>query len=120
MSNKFLKISVAAVMGGTVLTGGVLTAVPAKAETEILFNRFVPAKHPFNVGMFIPWAKDVERVTNGSVKVKFTEKSLAPPPKQWIRPFETAEHRANSVWRIFRGKTWPRNVADSCQIPGQG
>ena len=83
MSNKFLKISVAAVMGGTVLTSGALTAVPAKAETEILFNRFVPAKHPFNVGMFIPWAKDVERVTNGSVKVKFTEKSLAPPPKQW-------------------------------------
>lgn len=56
---------------------------PANAETTLLFNRFVPAKHPFNVGMFIPWAKDVERVTNGSVKVKFTEKSLAPPPKQW-------------------------------------
>lgn len=56
---------------------------PASAETTLLFNRFVPAKHPFNVGMFIPWAKDVERVTNGSVKVKFTEKSLAPPPKQW-------------------------------------
>ena len=45
------------------------TAAPASAETTLLFNRFVPAKHPFNVGMFIPWAKDVERVTNGSVKV---------------------------------------------------
>jgi hypothetical protein len=48
-----------------------------------LFNRFVPPKHPFNTGMFIPWAKDVERVTEGRVKVKFTTVTLAPPPKQW-------------------------------------
>ena len=68
---------------GAILASGLTITDPVAAETEILFNRFVPAKHPFNVGMFIPWAKDVARVTNGSVKVKFTEKSLAPPPKQW-------------------------------------
>ncbi|MBT7956835.1 MAG: TRAP transporter substrate-binding protein DctP [Rhodospirillaceae bacterium] len=78
MSSRILSVAVAAAV-----MGGALSVTPVKAETEILFNRFVPAKHPFNVGMFIPWAKDVERVTNGSVKVKFTEKSLAPPPKQW-------------------------------------
>lgn len=83
MSKNLLKISLSAFLGGVVLVGGTMSAVPAKAETELLFNRFLPAKHPFNVGMFIPWAKDVARVTNGSVKVKFTEKSLAPPPKQW-------------------------------------
>tara|TARA_B100000315_G_scaffold245251_1_gene270924 strand:- start:6587 stop:7597 length:1011 start_codon:yes stop_codon:yes gene_type:complete len=78
MSSRILSVAVAAAV-----MGGALSVTPVKAETEILFNRFVPAKHPFNVGMFIPWAKDVARVTNGSVKVKFTEKSLAPPPKQW-------------------------------------
>jgi len=78
MTSRILSVAVAAAV-----MGGALSVTPVKAETEILFNRFVPAKHPFNVGMFIPWAKDVERVTNGSVKVKFTEKSLAPPPKQW-------------------------------------
>lgn len=73
-----------ATVGVTALAIGMLAGgSPASAETTLLFNRFIPAKHPFNVGMFIPWAKDVERVTNGSVKVKFTEKSLAPPPKQW-------------------------------------
>ena len=73
-----------ATVGVTALAIGMLAGgSPASAETTLLFNRFVPAKHPFNVGMFIPWAKAVERVTNGSVKVKFTEKSLAPPPKQW-------------------------------------
>ena len=70
-------------LAGAMLASGLTIANPVAAETEILFNRFVPAKHPFNVGMFIPWAKGVARVTNGSVKVKFTEKSLAPPPKQW-------------------------------------
>lgn len=60
-----------------------LAATPASAETNILFNRFVPPKHPFNVGMFIPWAKDVAKATNGRVKVEFSSASLAPPPKQW-------------------------------------
>ena len=73
----FAAVSAAAIIAGAAIS------TPAGAETTLLFNRFVPAKHPFNVGMFIPWAEDVERVTNGSVKVKFTEKSLAPPPKQW-------------------------------------
>ena len=82
MSSRILSVAVAAAV-----MGGALSVTPVKAETEILFNRFVPAKHPFNVGMFIPWAKDVARVTNGSVKVKFTEKSLAPPPKQWNMVF---------------------------------
>jgi TRAP-type transport system periplasmic protein len=83
MSTKILNVALATIVGGASIFGGALSVTPAQAETEVLFNRFVPAKHPFNVGMFVPWAKDVERVTNGSVKVKFTEKSLAPPPKQW-------------------------------------
>ena len=61
----------------------VVAATPAMAGTELLFNRFVPQKHPFNVGMFEPWAKDVEMATKGRVKVAFTTASLAPPPKQW-------------------------------------
>lgn len=83
MTSRIILASLVAAVGASAVVGTIATATPANAETTILFNRFVPAKHPFNVGMFIPWAKDVERVTKGSVKVKFTEKSLAPPPKQW-------------------------------------
>jgi len=83
MTTRILNVALTAIVGGAAIFGGAISVAPAKAETTVLFNRFVPAKHPFNVGMFIPWAKDVERVTKGSVKVKFTEKSLAPPPKQW-------------------------------------
>lgn len=60
-----------------------LAAVPAQAETKLLFNRFVPVKHPFNTGMFEPWAQDVEKATEGRVKVEFSAANLAPPPKQW-------------------------------------
>lgn len=74
-------------IAATVVLAGVgticATAVPATAQTKLLFNRFVPVKHPFNTGMFEPWAKDVEKATNGRVKVEFTTASLAPPPKQW-------------------------------------
>ena len=78
---KMTILSVAAV--GVAATATLVGAQPASAETKILFNRFVPPKHPFNVGMFIPWAKDVEKATEGRVKVEFSSGSLAPPPKQW-------------------------------------
>jgi TRAP-type C4-dicarboxylate transport system substrate-binding protein len=72
-----------AALAVTVVSGAWLQATPATAQTKILFNRFVPAKHPFNTGMFVPWAKDVEKATEGRVKVEFTTASLAPAPKQW-------------------------------------
>ncbi len=43
-----------AALAVTVASTAALQAVPAQAETKILFNRFVPAKHPFNTGMFVP------------------------------------------------------------------
>ena len=78
MSRNATSMLAAALAGATLFA-----ALPAGAETKILFNRFVPPKHPFNVGMFIPWAKDVEQATTGRVKVEFSAGSLAPPPKQW-------------------------------------
>jgi TRAP-type C4-dicarboxylate transport system substrate-binding protein len=83
VTNIFFKFGlITIIVSGAVFTG-VFSIAPTKAETKVLFNRFVPAKHPFNVGMFIPWAKDVMKATNGRVKVEFTSASLAPPPKQW-------------------------------------
>ncbi len=79
MIRRHIHAALATAIAGATL----LAAMPAGAETKILFNRFVPAKHPFNVGMFVPWAKDVEKATDGRVKVEFTAGSLAPPPKQW-------------------------------------
>lgn len=83
MTFAHLKYVVSAAALAAVAIVPLFGATPASAETKILFNRFVPVKHPFNTGMFEPWARDVEKATQGRVKVEFTTASLAPPPKQW-------------------------------------
>ena len=80
--SKFISKSGVLAVGAAMLAGSFFSS-SAAAETKLLFNIFVPPKHPFKVGMFEPWAKDVMRVTEGRVKVEFTTASLAPPPKQW-------------------------------------
>jgi TRAP-type transport system periplasmic protein len=83
MTSNISKILLSGASVAAVALISVAGSVPASAETKLLFNRFVPAKHPFNTGMFEPWAKDVKKATNGRVKVEFTTATLAPPPKQW-------------------------------------
>ena len=71
----------------SLIVAGLFVSVPVKAETELLFNLFVPPKHPFNTGMFIPWAKDVMRVAqNHLVKENRTVGILDPLPLEGRRP----------------------------------
>jgi TRAP-type C4-dicarboxylate transport system substrate-binding protein len=59
------------------------SAGPARAETKILFSPFTPPGHIITTGIVQPWAKEVERVTQGRVKITYPANSLAPPPAQW-------------------------------------
>lgn len=59
-----------------------LPAQPASAETRVLFNVFLPPHH-FTWPVFRAWGEEVERATEGRVKVDFPPKSVAPAPKQW-------------------------------------
>jgi TRAP-type C4-dicarboxylate transport system substrate-binding protein len=59
------------------------TPTPAFAETTILFSPFAPPNDVINTGIIFPWAKEVEKVTEGRVKIKFSDTPLAPPPQQW-------------------------------------
>ena len=69
--------------GGAVLGGSVLFAGSVQAQTELIYNVWLPRRHPFYVGIVEPWGKRVEAASNGRIKVKFPAKSLAPPPRQW-------------------------------------
>ena len=60
-----------------------LAAVPAQAETKILFNYFVPPKHPLKVGIMDNWSKRVTEGSNGRIEVSYPAKTLAPAPRQW-------------------------------------
>ena len=55
----------------------------AEAETKILFNYFVPPKHPLKVGVIDRWAERVVKASQGRIQVEFPAKTLAPAPRQW-------------------------------------
>ena len=55
----------------------------AQAETKILFNYFVPPKHPVKVGVIDPWTDRVTKATDGRIAVSYPAKTLAPAPRQW-------------------------------------
>ena len=59
-----------------------VTVYPAAAQTTILFSKFAPPPSPTNTQVIDPWLKDIERVTEGRVKIVTPAQSLAPPPEQ--------------------------------------
>ena len=65
-------------------TGCTLIAatLSAHAATTILFSRFAPPSSPTVTKVIDPWLKDIERVTQGRVKIVKPAQSLAPPPEQ--------------------------------------
>jgi len=58
-------------------------ASTASAQVELLFSAFAPPNDIINTRIIQPWAKKVEDVTAGRVKIKFSPTSLAPPQQQW-------------------------------------
>lgn len=62
---------------------GLATAMgPAKSET-IVFNSFAPPQFVINQGMIDVWAKDVDKNSQGRLKVTIPAQSLAAPQQQW-------------------------------------
>lgn len=68
------------IVGATI--GLLMTLHSAAAETELLFSTFFPPQHVLVSDVLKPWAEEVNKATNGEVKVSFAASSLAPPPKQ--------------------------------------
>ncbi|MGH8632570.1 MAG: TRAP transporter substrate-binding protein DctP [Burkholderiales bacterium] len=54
----------------------------APAQTELLFNSIALPGHFLNTGLVQPYAKEIERITEGRVRVRIPAQSVAPPPDQ--------------------------------------
>ncbi|NML31923.1 TRAP transporter substrate-binding protein DctP [Paraburkholderia antibiotica] len=69
----------------TAVLAALWMALPAvvQAQTTLVINAFLPPQHIFNVDVMKPWAADVERVTQGRVKVVFPPTSIGSPQQQW-------------------------------------
>lgn len=61
------------------LAGLLLSATPLAAE-ELIMSSWLPPKHPIVVNAFEPWAREVEKVTDGRVTVRIMGKPLGSPP----------------------------------------
>jgi TRAP-type C4-dicarboxylate transport system substrate-binding protein len=59
-----------------------LVARPAAAETKILFNVFTPPSSEISQKIIYPWLKEIERVTEGRVKIVIPPQNMAAPPEQ--------------------------------------
>jgi len=81
--NKLMTVSMAALIAGTAGLGSVIATAPAAAETTLTMNVFVPRVTPFFRAMMKPWAENVEKATQGRIKIKIPTASMAPPPRQW-------------------------------------
>lgn len=67
-------------LSGAALSTAMAAALPVKAQT-ILFNNFLPPNDVLNQGVVQPWLADIERVTEGRVRVVQPTATLAPPPE---------------------------------------
>lgn len=52
----------------------------ARAETTLVMSSWLPPKHPLVENAMKPWADDVEKATEGRVKVRVLAKPLGAPP----------------------------------------
>lgn len=57
-----------------------LSGAAAHAEVVLTMNNWLPPSHPQVAELFVPWAADIETVTEGRVKVNILPAPLGPPP----------------------------------------
>jgi TRAP-type C4-dicarboxylate transport system substrate-binding protein len=60
-----------------------LSGTQAWAQTVLRYNWWIPPNHLTRTKIMDPWAKQVEEVTQGRVKIEFTTTSLGAPPRQF-------------------------------------
>jgi TRAP-type C4-dicarboxylate transport system substrate-binding protein len=62
------------------LLAGALAWAPAQAETTLTMSSWLPPSHIITKDMMMGWAREVEKATQGRVKVKLLPKPAASPP----------------------------------------
>lgn len=68
-------------LGATAMALGTMAlASAAEAATTLTLSSWLPPKHPIVADMIVPWIKEVEKATNGNVKIKILPKPLGKPP----------------------------------------
>lgn len=78
-----------------------LFAGMARAEVVLTLNNWLPPTHPQVAELFVPWAADIERVTEGRVKVQILPAPLGPPSAS----FDLAKNGVTDIGFAVMGYT---------------
>jgi TRAP-type C4-dicarboxylate transport system substrate-binding protein len=60
-----------------------LSGTAGAQETQLRYNRWLPATHDIDNKVFKPWFEEIAKATGGRVKIEFTTSSLGPLPRQY-------------------------------------
>ena len=74
----------------SLLLAGMLLLSPfgaLQAQTVLRFAQLVPPTHPYHTGILVPWIAEIERATQGRVKIEITTAPMGP----MSRNFDLAE-----------------------------
>lgn len=98
-----------------VLVLALLGSSGVRAQTTVLqFNRWIPPTHFVQTEVLNRWAADVEKVTEGRVKIQIPSSSLGAPPRQFDL---AAQGVADIVWGV-QGYTPERfTSSESVELP---
>lgn len=66
---------------GAAAFAGFLASAPAQAQTVLTMSSWVPPGHPITANMLVPWAQQVEKATQGRVKINLLPKAPVAPPQ---------------------------------------
>ena len=82
----------------------------AGAKTTLVLHHFVPETHSPHKNMLVPWAREVERLSEGRVKIVISPKmGLGGRPKDLIK--QVSEGKVDLVWTVngYSGATFFRS-----------
>ncbi len=80
MNGLYTRTTCAVIVG---LTLGLSVAPPANAETNLRFNRWLPASHFLQKVVLDGWMADVAKVTQGRIKPQVTAAGVGGPKRQY-------------------------------------
>jgi TRAP-type transport system periplasmic protein len=111
MFKRFTTVAIAASVAGLFAF-----AAPASAQTTITFSTWVPMAHPINKYVFEPWGKEMEKATNGRVKMQFLPKQIAAPNQHYDAVVKGQVDAAFSTYGYQPERFLPYLIAELPQL----
>lgn len=101
---------------GAAALAAALFAGSAAAQTVLSFSSWVPRNHPINTYIFEVWGAQVEKATQGRVKMQFLPKAIAAPNQHYDAVVKGQVDMAYSTYGYQPERFMPFLIAELPQL----